>query len=66
MARNDEGTAPDHRHLSPTDALAILRTLAGSDDRLAAHIAGVATARLRQPRCVAVGHHLIQVALSGI
>ena len=34
-------------HLSPTDALAILRSLAGSDDRLAARIAGMATARLR-------------------
>ena len=34
-------------HLSPTDALAILRTLAGSDDQLAARIAGMATARLR-------------------
>ena len=34
-------------HLSPTDALTILRTLAGSDDRLAARTAGMATARLR-------------------
>ena len=34
-------------HLSPTDALAILRTLAGSDDQLAARIAEMATARLR-------------------
>jgi len=33
--------------LSPTDALAILRALAGSDDQLATRIAGMATARLR-------------------
>ena len=33
--------------LSPTDALAILRTLAGSDQQLAARIAAMATARLR-------------------
>jgi hypothetical protein len=33
--------------LSPTDALASLRSLVGSDDRLAARIAEMATARLR-------------------
>ena len=34
-------------HLSPTDELAILRTLAGSDERLAARIAEMATTHLR-------------------
>jgi hypothetical protein len=34
-------------HLSPTDALAILRALSSSDDQLAARIAEMATARLR-------------------
>jgi len=34
-------------HLSPTDALSILRTLAEGDEQLAARIAEVATARLR-------------------
>ena len=33
--------------LSPTDALAILRALAGSDDQLVARITGMATACLR-------------------
>lgn len=33
-------------HLSPTDALSILRTLADSDEQLAARIAEMATARL--------------------
>jgi len=33
-------------HLSPTDALSILRILADSDERLAARIAEIATARL--------------------
>jgi len=35
-------------HLSPTDALSILRTLAASDEGLAARIAGIATAHLSE------------------
>ncbi|TEU19246.1 MAG: hypothetical protein E3J21_04285 [Anaerolineales bacterium] len=35
-------------HLSPTDALSILRTLASSDEQLAARIAEIATAHLSE------------------
>ena len=47
IARNDERAAPHHRYPSPADPLAILRALAGSDDHLAARIAGMAMARPR-------------------